>query len=73
MATPYDNRMAHAAEAHIHSAMAAPHRKELELTQAENYARLIADPSLKRQILEGIRLARLGQPPDTLEGRWRLD
>ena len=36
-----DAKNAESARAHIEAAKAAPHRKELELNQAENFARLI--------------------------------
>lgn len=53
-----DERYADSARAHIHASEAAPQRKERELNQAENYARLIADTLLRLQVEEEIRFAR---------------
>jgi hypothetical protein len=58
MASASDGRNAQSAQAHIQAARSAPNRKELELNQAENFARLIQDSSLRRQIEDEIRRAR---------------
>ena len=58
MANSDDNRNSQSAEAHIRAAKAAPNRKELELNQAENFARLIKDASLRQRIESEIRSAR---------------
>ena len=46
MANAADLKNAQSAEVHMVAAKSAPHRKELELNQAENFARLIHDPVL---------------------------
>ena len=61
MSSPDDNRNAQSAEAHIQAARAAPHRRELELNQAENFARLIRDPVLQRRVQREIQEARFGR------------
>ena len=53
-----DAKNAESARAHIQAAKAAPHRKELELNQAENFARLIQDSSLRETVLAEIKAAR---------------
>ena len=52
-----DAKNAQSAGAHIQAAKAAPHRKELELNQAENFARLIQDAALRERILKQIKAA----------------
>ena len=58
MASAADERNAQSARVHIHAAEAAPYRKELELNQADNFARLIQDSSLRREVEDEIRAAR---------------
>ena len=53
-----DTKNAESAYVHIQAAKAAPHRKELELNQAENFARLIQDPVLREKVLSDIKAAR---------------
>jgi hypothetical protein len=58
MASSIDNKNALSARAHIEAAKAASGRKDLELQQAENFARLIQDDSLRDKIMIEIRQAR---------------
>ena len=58
MPSASDNTNAQSARAHIRAAQAAPNRKDLELTQAENFARLISDNTLRQDIEREIRSAR---------------
>lgn len=58
MANAADLKNAQSAEVHMVAAKSAPHRKELELNQAENFARLIHDPVLRMNIQAKIKNAR---------------
>ena len=58
MVSAHDFRNAENARRHIGAAQAAPHRKDLELTQAEALARLIADPMLRADVMREIEEAR---------------
>jgi hypothetical protein len=53
-----DNDNAQSARAYIDAAKAAPHRKELELNQAESFAREIRNISLRQQVMDEITRAR---------------
>ena len=53
-----DSSDAQSARAHIQAAFSAPHRADLELTQAQNYANLIDDRSLKNEVTREIEDAR---------------
>jgi hypothetical protein len=58
MASPHDLRNEQSALVHIQAAKAAPHRKELELNQAENFVRLIMDRTIHQRLTEEILKAR---------------
>jgi hypothetical protein len=61
MPSPNDLRNEQSAYAHIQAAKAAPHRMELELNQAENFARLIMDRCIQQEVRRAISNARLGR------------
>lgn len=56
--SPQDKRNAEKAGVHIIAARSAPHRAGLELTQAENFARLIRDTRLRETVRREIRTAK---------------
>jgi hypothetical protein len=58
MANAADQKNAQSATTHIQAAKSAPNRKDLELTQAENFAKLIKDMTLRSNTESAIRAAR---------------
>ena len=53
-----DKNNAQSARVHIQAAKSAPRRKELELNQAANFARLIKSASLRKEVEDEISRAR---------------